>query len=168
MPAKAAVVLAVPLVFAATVAFADTFGYRSPFVAEAMSQSSADRIAAVRDAVNGNASLAASQPALFKSAFFCRGGLDLTTVWIKLTDPGGNAIHVNLEHITSVRSTTQVPGARAQLDFASGKFQGVQEDIEQVMQLISTPGARENEEAPSAALKLSTSSLSKTSTNGPR
>jgi hypothetical protein len=85
MPAKAAVVLAVPLVFAATVAFADTSnraGYRSPFVAEAMSQSSADRIAAVRDAVNGNESLAASQSALFKSAFFCRGGLDLTTVWI--------------------------------------------------------------------------------------
>ena len=150
MPAKAAVVLAVPLVFAATVAFADTSnraGYRSPFVAEAMSQSSADRIAAVRDAVNGNESRASSQSALFKSAFFCRGGLDLTTVWIKLTDPGGNAIHVNLEHITSVRSTTQVPGARAQLDLTSGKFQGVQEDIEEVMRLISAASsARERDD----------------------
>ena len=150
MPAKAAVVLAVPLVFAATVAFADTSnraGYRSPFVAEAMSQSSADRIAAVRDAVNGKESLAASQFALFKSAFFCRGGLDLTTVWIKLTDPGGNAIHVNLEHFTSVRSSSQVPGARAQLDLASGKFQGVQEDIEEVMRLISAAsGARERDD----------------------
>jgi hypothetical protein len=35
----------------------------------------------------------------------------------------------------------------------SGKFQGVQESVEQVMQLISTaPGARENDETPSAAL----------------
>jgi hypothetical protein len=147
MPAKAAVVLAVPLVFAAAVAFADTpnrTGYRSP---EAASNWSADRIAAVRNAVNGNESLATSQFALFKSAFICRGGLDLTTVWIKLTDPAGNAIHVNLEHITSVRSTTQVPGARAQLDLVSGKFQGVQEDIEEVMRLISAAsGARERDD----------------------
>lgn len=150
MPAKAAVVLAVPLVFAAAVAFADTpnrIGDRSPFVAETVSQSSAGRIAAVRNAVNGNDSLAPSQLALFKSAFFCRGALDLTTVWIKLTDPGGNAIHVNLEQITSIRSTTQVPGARAQLDFASGKFQGVQEDIEDVMRLISAASnARERDD----------------------
>jgi hypothetical protein len=34
----------------------------------------------------------------------------------------------------------------------SGKFQGVQEDVERVMQLISTPGAREDDETPSAAL----------------
>jgi hypothetical protein len=150
MPAKAAVVLAVPLVFAAAVAFADTpnrTGYRSPFLAEAVSNWSADRIAAVRNAVNGNESLAPSQFALFNKAFTCRGGLDLTTVWVKLTDPAGNAIHVNLEHITSVRSTTQVPGARAQLDLASGKFQGVQEDIEQVMRLISAAsGARERDD----------------------
>jgi uncharacterized protein YlzI (FlbEa/FlbD family) len=147
MPAKAAVVLAVPLVFAAAVAFADTpnrTGYRSP---EAVSNWSADRTAAVRNAVHGTESLAPSQFALFKSAFICRGGLDLTTVWIKLTDPAGNAIHVNLEHITSVRSTTQVPGARAQLDLASGKFQGVQEDIEEVMRLISAAsGARERDD----------------------
>ena len=91
-----------------------------------------------------------------------------TTAWVRLTEPGGKPIHINVEHVTSVRADTQIPGARAQLDLTSGKFQGVQEDIEQVMQLISTPGARENEEAPSAALKLSTSSLPKTSTNGPR
>lgn len=149
MPAKAAVVLAVPLVFAAAVAFADASnrtGYRSPFAAEAVSKSP-DRIAAVRNAVNGNESLAASQRALLQRAFFCRGGLDLTTVWIKLTDPGGNAIHVNLEHITSIRSTTQVPGAKAQLDLTSGKFQGVQEDIEEVMRLISAAsGARERDD----------------------
>ena len=150
MPAKAAVVLAVPLVFAAAVAFADTpnrAGARAPFVAEVVSQPSAARTAAVRNAVNGDESLAASQLALFKSSFFCRGGLDLTTVWIKLTDPGGNAIHVNLEQITSIRSTTQVPGARAQLEFASGKFQGVQEDIEDVMRLISAASnARERDD----------------------
>lgn len=150
MPAKAAVVLAVPLVFAAAVALADTSnrtGYRSPFVAEAVSKAPAHRIAAVRNAVNGNESLAGSQRALLQRAFFCRGGLDLTTVWIKLTDPGGNAIHVNLEHITSIRSTTQVPGAKAQLDLTSGKFQGVQEDIEEVMRLISAAsGARERDD----------------------
>jgi hypothetical protein len=150
MPGKAAVVLAVPLVFAAAVSFADTSnrtGYRSPFVAEAVSKVSADRIAAVRNAVNGNESLAASQRTLLQRAFFCRGGMDLTTVWIKLTEPGGSVIHVNLEQITSIRSTTQVPGARAQLDLASGKFQGVQEDVEEVMRLISAvSGARERDD----------------------
>jgi uncharacterized protein YlzI (FlbEa/FlbD family) len=72
---------------------------------------------------------------------------------IKLTEPGGKPIHINVEHVTSVRSDTQIPGARTQLDLTSGKFQGVQENVEQVMQLISaTPGARENDETPSAAL----------------
>jgi uncharacterized protein YlzI (FlbEa/FlbD family) len=66
---------------------------------------------------------------------------------VKLTELGGKRIHINLEHITSVRSDTQVPGARAQLDLTSGKFQGVQEDIEEVMQLISAAsGARENDD----------------------
>ena len=75
------------------------------------------------------------------------------TAWIKLTEPSGNLIHINLEHITSIRSATLIPSARAQLDLTSGKFQGVQENVEQVMQLISaTPGARENDETPSAAL----------------
>jgi hypothetical protein len=96
------------------------------------------------------------------------GTMGRTTAWVRLTEPGGKPIHINVEHVTSVRADTQIPGARAQLDLTSGKFQGVQEDIEQVMQLISSPGARENEEAPSAGLKLSTSSLPKTSTSGPR
>jgi uncharacterized protein YlzI (FlbEa/FlbD family) len=83
-----------------------------------------------------------------------RGGTTgRTTAWIKLTEPGGKPIHINAEHVTSVRSDTQIPGARAQLELTSGKFQGVQENVEQVMQLISaTPGARENDETPSAAL----------------
>jgi hypothetical protein len=76
-----------------------------------------------------------------------------TTAWIKLTEPGGKLIHINVEHVTSVRSDTQIPGARAQLDLTSGKFQGVQENVEQVMQLISaTSGAHENGEIPSAVL----------------
>jgi len=76
-----------------------------------------------------------------------------TTTWIKLTEPGGELIHINVEHVTSVRSDTQIPGARAQLDLTSGKFQGVQENVEQVMQLISaTSGAHENGEIPSAVL----------------
>ena len=59
---------------------------------------------------------------------------------------------VNVEHVTSVRSDTQIPGARAQLDLTSGKFQGVQENVEQIMQLISaTSGAHENGEIPSVA-----------------
>jgi hypothetical protein len=69
----------------------------------------------------------------------------------QLTEPGGKLIHINLEHVTSVRSATVIPGARAQLDLTSGKFQGVQEDVEQVMELISgIPGARDDE-TPSAA-----------------
>ena len=69
-----------------------------------------------------------------------------------MTEPGGKLIHINVEHVTSVRSDTQVPGARAQLDLTSGKFQGVQESIEQIMQLISaTAGAREKDE-PDAVL----------------
>jgi hypothetical protein len=92
-------------------------------------------------------SLAASQPASARD-----GTTGRTTAWIKLTEPGGKPIHINVEHVTSVRSDTQIPGAKAQLDLTSGKFQGVQEDVERVMQLISTPGAREDDETPSAAL----------------
>ena len=58
------------------------------------------------------------------------------TAWIKLTEPGGKPIHINVEHVTSVRSTTLIRGAESQLDLASGKFQGVQENVDQVMQLI--------------------------------
>ena len=123
-----------------------------------VSMMSNGRTGAVKDAAKPfttekNASFAASQLALAQSAPFCRGITGKTIVWIKLTEPGGKLIHINVEHVTSVRSDTQIPGARAQLDLTSGKFQGVQENVEQVMQLISaTPGARENDETPSAAL----------------
>src|SRR5215475_9517606 len=76
----------------------------------------------------------ASRLAVGRSAPFCRDGIAVKSrAWIKLTEPGGKLIHINVEHVTSVRSDTQIPGARAQLDLTSGKFQGVQENVEQVM-----------------------------------
>ena len=78
----------------------------------------------------------------------CRRGIaGSTMVWIKLTEPGGKLVHINVEQVTSVRSDTQILGARAQIDLASGKFQGVQENVDQVMQLImAAAGARANDE----------------------
>src|SRR5215468_6446765 len=83
-----------------------------------------------------------------QSAPFRRDGIaGRSRVWIRLTEPGGKSIHINLGHVTTVRSDTQIPGAKAQLDLTSGKFQGVQESVEQVMRLIlATPGAAENDE----------------------
>jgi hypothetical protein len=162
VPRKATTALAAVLVFGtASVVLADTNDRTDDHASLAqrrVSMVSKGRTGAVNDAVKPfttekNASFTASQPALAQSAPFCRGITGKTIVWIKLTEPGGKLIHINAEHVTSVRSDTQIPGARAQLDLTSGKFQGVQENVEQVMQLISaTPGARENDEAPSAAL----------------
>ena len=140
MPAKAATaVTALLIVFGAVPgALADMPNQRGLFAEHSVPLVSH---AAPKEAV------VASQFDLFQRAFFCRGGIAGGTVWLKLTEPGGKAIHINLEHVTSVRSDTQVPGARAQLDLTSGKFQGVQEDIEQVMQLISAASsARENDD----------------------
>ena len=83
-----------------------------------------------------------------QSAAFRRDGVaGRSRIWIRLTEPGGKLIHINLEHVTAVRSDTQIPGARAQLDLTSGKFQAVQENVEQVMQLIfATQGAAGNDE----------------------
>jgi len=87
------------------------------------------------------------QLALAERAPFCRPGTDTTMAWIKLTVPGGSLIHINVEQVTSVRSDTQIPGAKAQLDSASGKLQGVQENVDQVMQLImGTAGSLANGE----------------------
>jgi len=162
MSRKVASTLAVLLVFGtASAALADANNqadYLSSFDQRPLSMMSNGRTQAVNDvaepfATEKNASFAASQPALAQRPPFRRGITGKTIVWIKLTEPGGKLIHINVEHVTSVRSDTQIPGARAQLDLTSGKFQGVQENVEQVMQLISaTPGARENDETPSAAL----------------
>lgn len=98
--------------------------------------------------IEESASSAAPELRVVQSARFRRDGIaGRSRAWIRLTEPGGKLIHVNLEHVTAVRSDTQIPGAKAQLDLTSGKFQGVQENVEQVMQLIlATPGAAENDE----------------------
>ena len=162
MSRKAATTLAALLVFGtASTVLADANNrtdYLVSFGQRPVSMMSNSRTGAVNDvaepfATEKNASFLASQPALAQRPPFRRGITGKTIVWIKLTEPGGNLIHINLEHITSVRSATLIPRARTQLDLTSGKFQGVQESVEQVMQLISAvPGARENDETPSAGL----------------
>jgi hypothetical protein len=162
MSRKVATTLAVLLVFGtASAALADANNradYLSSFDQRPVSMMSNGRTRAVNDvaepfATEKNASFAAPQPVLEQRPPFRRGITGKTIVWIKLTEPGGNLIHINLEHITSVRSATLIPRAKAQLDLTSGKFQGVQESVEQVMQLLSAvPGARENNETPSAGL----------------
>jgi hypothetical protein len=70
---------------------------------------------------------AAPQLALVQSAPFCgRGITDTTMTWIKLTEPDGKLININVGQVTSVRSNTQIPGAKAQFNLVSGKLQGVQ------------------------------------------
>ena len=92
-----------------------------------------------------NAWFAAPQSTLVQSAPFCVRGPQMA--WIKLTEPGGKLIHINVDQVTSVRSDTQIPGAKAQIDLTSGKFQGVQENVDQVMQLVTaTAGPRANDE----------------------
>ncbi|MDI3561749.1 hypothetical protein [Bradyrhizobium sp. Arg816] len=57
--------------------------------------------------------------------------------WIKLTELNGELIHINVSQVTSVRFDTQIPGANAELGFASGKVQGVRENVDDVMQMIA-------------------------------
>ena len=66
--------------------------------------------------------------------------------WIRLTGPRGEAVHINVEQLASVRPDTEMPGANTQLDLASGKFQRVQEDADRVMRLIAgLSDVREND-----------------------
>ena len=84
-------------------------------------------------------------------------GRGKTKLWIKLTAPGGEPVHINVDQIASVRSDTEMEmsGANTQVDLASGKFQRVRENVEQVMQLISaTSDAQGNEDCLSAAFVL--------------
>jgi hypothetical protein len=161
MPCKATTALIAVLVFGfPSVLLADTnnrVGHHRLFVQRPVATMSNGRTGAVNDAAKPftaeeKGSFAVSP--LVPSALFCRGGSSgRTKPWIKLTGPGGEAVHINVEQIASVRSDTEISGARTQLDLASGKFQRVQENVEQVMQLISaTSDARENDETPSAAL----------------
>jgi hypothetical protein len=162
MPGTATALIALLVFGFPSVVFADTnnrTGHHDLFVQRPMSTMFNGRTWAVNDAakpfnVEGKGSFAASP--LVPSAPFCRvGSSGRTKPWIELTGPGGEPVHINVVQIVSIRSDTEIPGARTQLDLASGKFQGVQETVEQVMQLISaTSDARENDETPSAAPKL--------------
>jgi uncharacterized protein YlzI (FlbEa/FlbD family) len=80
-------------------------------------------------------------------------GRGKTKLWIKLTAPAGEPVHINVDQIASVRSDTEMSGANTQVDLASGKFQRVRENVEQVMQLISTTSdALENDDRPGTTL----------------
>ena len=127
---------------AATLAALLAFGIASTAFADANSQTVYGAL------VEENASSAASELRVAQSAAFRRDGIaGRSRIWIRLTEPGGKLIHINLEHVTAVRSDTQIPGARTQLDLTSGKFQAVQENIEQIMQLIlAAQGAAEYDE----------------------
>jgi uncharacterized protein YlzI (FlbEa/FlbD family) len=134
-------------------------GHHGLFVQRPMLTMSNGRTWAVNEAAKPfnaeeNGSFAASP--LVPNARFCRGDSTRgTKPWIELSGPGGEPVHINVEQIASVRSATEIPGARTQLDLASGKFQLVQEDVERVMQLISaTSDARVNDETPGADPQL--------------
>lgn len=89
----------------------------------------------------------AASPLLPRVRFSRSGGVGKAKPWIKLTGPLGDQVYINVEQIISVRPDTEISGAKTQIDFTSGKFQRVREDIEQVMQSISaTPDAQENGE----------------------
>jgi hypothetical protein len=98
--------------------------------------------------------LADTQSGAGRLGLFYRGGSSGRTMpWIKLTGPGGEPVHINVTQITSIKSDAESPGARTQLDLASGKFQRVQEDLNQVMRLVSAAlDARENNETADASL----------------
>jgi uncharacterized protein YlzI (FlbEa/FlbD family) len=152
---KAAATLAVLLAFgtaSAALADADSQTVYSALLERPASMSTG-RIGVLNDVakplrIEENASSAASELRVVESAALRRDGIaGRSRVWIRLTEPGGKSIHINLEHVTAVRSDTQIPGAKAQLDLTSGKFQAVQENVEQVMQLIfATQGAAGNDE----------------------
>jgi hypothetical protein len=132
---KAAATLAVLLAFgtaSAALADADSQTVYSALLERPASMSTG-RIGVLNDVakplrIEENASSAASELRVVESAALRRDGIvGRSRVWIRLTEPGGKSIHINLEHVTAVRSDTQIPGARAQLDLTSGKFQAVQE-----------------------------------------
>jgi len=106
MPRKATTALAALLVFgAASVVWADANSRTDgSFAQRPVSMVSNGRTGAVNDAAKSftteeRDSFAASQLAP------ARGGTTgRMTAWIKLTEPGGKPIHINVEHVTSVRS----------------------------------------------------------------
>ena len=114
-------------------------------------------IAAVNDAARTFAAdkkgAFAASPLVPRARFSRGGSAGRMKPWIKLTGPRGEPVYINMEQITSVRPDTEISGAKTQLEFASGKFQRVQEDVEQIMQLIwATSDAQGTDETSSAAL----------------
>src|SRR5262245_18632448 len=159
MPCKATTALIALLVFGfPSVALADTNnGGGHLFVQRPVVTMSNGHIRAVNDAAKPftaeeRGPFAASPPV--PRTLVCRAGRSgRADLWVRLTGSGSEPVHINVEQITSVKPDTESSGARTQLDMASGKFQRVKENVEQVMQLISaTSDARENEETPSAGL----------------
>ena len=163
MPCRASTALIALLVLGfPLVVLADTnnrTGHHGLFVQRPMSTMFNGRTWAVNDAAKPfnaeeNGSFAASP--LVPSVPFCRGGSSgRPKPWIELTEPGGDPVHINVEQIASIRPDTEIPGARTQLDLASGKFQRVQETVKHVMRSISAPSdACGNDETRGAAPKL--------------
>jgi hypothetical protein len=119
MSRRAATTLAVLLVFgtaSAVLADADNETvHHGSFAQRPASMMSNGRTGVVNDAVapftvEEKVSFAASELAVVRSAPFCRDGIaGRARAWIKLTEPGGKLIHINVEHVTSVRSDTQIP-----------------------------------------------------------
>src|SRR5262249_3952387 len=131
MSRKAATTLAALLIFgtaSAVLADAnDRSDYLGSFGQRPLSMMSNSRTGAVNDAAKPfttekNASFAASEPALAQSVPFRRGVRGKTIVWIKLTEPSGNLIHINLEHITSIRSATLIPKNQGSTRFDERKI----------------------------------------------
>src|SRR5262245_36213047 len=56
--------------------------------------------------------------------------------WIKLTEPDGQPVFINVEQITRVKPDTQVPGAKAEVNLSSNERQGVRETVDEIMRLI--------------------------------
>ena len=136
---------------------ADTGSRLGVFVKRPVSTMSHDPIGAVNDTArtftaDKKRPFAASP--LVARARFSRGNAGRTEPWIRLTEPRGEPVYINMKQIISLRSDTETSGAKTQLEFASGKFQRVQEDVGQVMQLISaTSNAQEIDETSSAVLR---------------
>jgi len=77
-----------------------------------------------------------------------------TKPWLRLTGPRGEPVYINMEQITSIRSDAEISGAKTQLEFTSGKFQRVQEDVEQVMRLISAASEAQESGVTSSVLLI--------------
>jgi hypothetical protein len=120
MPRKATTALAALLVFgAASVVWADANSRTDGSFAQRPVSIGAVNDAAKSFNTEDRASFAASQLAP------ARGGTTgRMTAWIKLTEPGGKPIHINVQHVTSVRSDTQNPWSQGSTRFDEREISG--------------------------------------------